>query len=164
MLPPTLPVAWGAKETDKFAFCFGDRVMGKLGPAKLKPVPDIATREMVRFVLPVLTMPTGTIWMLPTCTFPKLTFETEMDSWAWAALEIKSSTRDEKIRIQQACPWGGPRRLMLFALFLHVLAEHGRGIIGASISAPSEDPCAGTDTPVIAFFLAGRICGRSPKS
>lgn len=129
MLPLTLPAAWGAKETDKLVVCFGHSVIGRLGPAKLKPVPDIVTRETVMFDLPVLLTLTGMIWVLPTCTFPKLTLETEIDNWALAALEIKSRTSEEKTRFQQVRPWWGPRRLISFTLFLHVLVEHGGGLL-----------------------------------
>ena len=78
-LPLTLPAALGAKETDKLALCFAPKVMGRLGPAKAKPVPEAVAREMVILDLPVLVTPTGTILVLPTCTFPKLTLETETD-------------------------------------------------------------------------------------
>ena len=100
-----------------------------MGPAKPKPVPDTVAREMVILDLPVLATPTGTIRVLPTCTLPKLTLGPEIDNWALAALEIKSSTSEEKTRIQQVRPWWGPRRLISFALFLHVLVEHGGGLL-----------------------------------
>jgi len=70
---------------------------------------------MVILDLPALATPTGTMRVLPTCMLPKLTLGTEIDNWAGAALEIRNS--EERMRIQQARPWGGPRRLMSFALF-----------------------------------------------
>ena len=41
-LPLRVPAVCGEKETDKFAVCCGAKVIGRLGPAKLKPVPDTA--------------------------------------------------------------------------------------------------------------------------
>ena len=114
-LPVTLPAVWGAKETDKLALCCGATVMGRLGPAKLNPVPEIVALESVTLCLPVLLTATGMITLLPTCTLPNATFDTESDIWAVAATGISNS--EKRMRIQHAGLWGDPRQLMSFALF-----------------------------------------------
>ena len=87
MLPLALPLPWGAKVTDKPAICCGARVMGKVEPAKLNPVPVTVACAMVRFVLPVLVSATDTVLLLPIWTLPKLRLEEERASWPVAALE-----------------------------------------------------------------------------
>ena len=70
-------------------------------------------------------MATGMITVLPTCTLPNATFDTESDIWAAAATEISNS--EETMRIQQAGLWGDPRQLMSFALFCTCSLKHGGG-------------------------------------
>lgn len=43
MLPLLVPAVCGVKETDSVVPCRGAKVMGRLGPAKLNPVPDVVT-------------------------------------------------------------------------------------------------------------------------
>ena len=73
MLPLVVPAVCGAKETERIVPCRGSKVRGRLGPAKLNPVPDVVTSEIVTVDFPLLVTPSGTIRVLPTCTFPTLT-------------------------------------------------------------------------------------------
>lgn len=43
MLPLLVPAVCGVKETDSVVRCSGAKVMGRLGPAKLNPGPDVVT-------------------------------------------------------------------------------------------------------------------------
>src|SRR5215467_11456390 len=96
------------------------------------------------------------IILLPTCTLPNATFNTEIDIWAVAAADISNS--ETTMGIQQAGLRGEPRHLM-FALFLHVLVGHGGGFIELCFTRRiSYDRV--TDTAVFAFFSARTIFGR----
>jgi hypothetical protein len=113
----------------------------------------------VTVCLPVLVTVTGMVTLLPTCTPPTATFDTESDIWAVAATENDNS---ERMRIQQAGLWGDPRQLMSFALF-SVLAEHGGGFCRALLLA-ADKPGPRPDTAVLALFLRKGIFGRSRKN
>jgi len=87
-VPVALPAACGVKLTDTLAVFCGATVMGRVGPAKVKPVPETDACEMVRLNLVVLVMLTGLIKLLPTCTLPKLMLEVDA-VWPVAVFEIK---------------------------------------------------------------------------
>jgi hypothetical protein len=74
-LPVALPADLGAKTTLKPLLTPGDRIKGKLKPVILKPVPVTSAFVTVRLVPPVLLNMLDWVWLVPTCTFPKLTLE-----------------------------------------------------------------------------------------
>jgi hypothetical protein len=73
-LPDTLPAAAGANETPSVADWLGVRVVLALTPLALKPTPRVVTTEIVTFEFPALVTVTFCELLLPTFTFPKLTF------------------------------------------------------------------------------------------
>jgi hypothetical protein len=90
----------------------------------------------VTVCLPVLVTTAGLIRLLPICTLPNATFDAESNIWAVAVLEISNS--DKRMGIQQAGLRGDLRHLISFALFLHVLVEHGGGICRALLLAADK--------------------------
>lgn len=72
-VPLALPADWGAKTTLKVALCPGIRVKGRLKPVVLKPAPVTAAWLIVRLVTPVFDSVSDWAWLVPNCTFPKLT-------------------------------------------------------------------------------------------
>ena len=66
MLPLAVPLACGAKVTDKFALCCGAKVIGKPRLVKLNPAPETAACEMVRFDFPLLLAAIDSVPLLPT--------------------------------------------------------------------------------------------------
>ena len=71
--PLKLPAACGENVTFKLVDCGGDKVTARLGPAKMKPVPEATACEIVRVDFPVLLTATGTVALLPIWILPKLT-------------------------------------------------------------------------------------------
>jgi hypothetical protein len=71
-LPETVPVASGAKVTEKFAVPPAAIVWPAPIPPELKPEPVVATCEMLTVVVPELVTLTVCVAVLPTATFPKL--------------------------------------------------------------------------------------------
>jgi hypothetical protein len=83
-VPRALPGDWGAKTTVKTLLAPGDRVSGNVKSAILKPVPLTSAFVIVRLVPPVLLKVLDWLWVVPTCTFPKVTL-------AGAALSVPGS-------------------------------------------------------------------------
>jgi hypothetical protein len=71
-LPLALPADWGLNTTLKEALWPGDNVMGRLSPEVLNPDPLTAACVTVRLVPPVLLRVLVWVWLVPTCTLPKL--------------------------------------------------------------------------------------------
>lgn len=71
-LPLALPAVKGAKVTLKVALCPAVSVAGVEIPLTEKPVPLLATLEMVRLVPPVLVTVSDNTCLLPSVTLPKL--------------------------------------------------------------------------------------------
>ena len=71
-LPLKLPEDCGAKLTLKDALCPGVRVRGVLNPEIVKPVPVELAWEIVTFSPPVFVKVSVCVWLVPTCTFPKV--------------------------------------------------------------------------------------------
>jgi hypothetical protein len=72
-VPPALPADCGAKTTLKLLPAPGDRVNGRVKPVMLKPAPVTSAFVTVRLVPPALLNVLDWLWLVPTCTFPKLT-------------------------------------------------------------------------------------------
>jgi hypothetical protein len=116
MLPLALPLACGAKATDKLALCCGARVIGKVGPVKLNPAPETVACEMVRFDLPLLLAAIDNALLLPSWTPPKFTLEEVKTSCPAAALEYRRNLR--RTSFHQACLHWKTRRLIPSTLLL----------------------------------------------
>jgi len=71
-LPLVLPVAWGAKVAVKPTVWPGARVIGRLSPPTLKPVPVIVACDTVMAVPPLFVKLPDWFCLVPTGTFPKL--------------------------------------------------------------------------------------------
>src|SRR6516165_6400282 len=65
MLPLAEPVPRGENVTDKLVLCSGAKVIGKLGPAKLNPVPETDACEMLIYRLLVLVTEVERVLLLP---------------------------------------------------------------------------------------------------
>ncbi len=65
-LPLAAPAAVGAKSTENDVPCPAVRVMGRVSPLKLKPVPLAEAAEMVMVDPPVLVRVPGRLVLLPT--------------------------------------------------------------------------------------------------
>lgn len=76
-LPLKLPAVEGVKARDKFTEFLGATVMGRIGPANLKPDPETVTLAMVRVFTPLSETERVTVAVLPTCTLPKERLLTE---------------------------------------------------------------------------------------
>jgi len=72
-VPELAPVAVGANTALKLVVWPAPRVMGNVGPVKLKPVPLALALETVTLEPPVFVIVTGVLWLVPVFTFPKLT-------------------------------------------------------------------------------------------
>jgi len=72
-VPLAAPAAVGANITLNVALCPAVIVAGRLGPVKLNPLPLADALETVTLTPPVLVIVTGTVLLVPTVTFPKLT-------------------------------------------------------------------------------------------
>ena len=70
-VPLAAPAAVGAKIAFNVVDCPALSVRGKLGPVKLKPLPDAAALETVTTAPPVFVTATVTVLLLPTVTLPK---------------------------------------------------------------------------------------------
>ena len=103
----------------------GCKVIGRLGPTNLKPLPEAVAWEIVTVDLPSLTTAMGLIRLLPTATLPKLALETliSLSAAAVPAMDMMERRR----RLQYTGLSGDPRRFML-SLSLRVLNEHGGGL------------------------------------
>jgi hypothetical protein len=112
ILPLTLPLAWGAKVTDKVAVRCGPRVIGKPGPAKLNPVPLTLACEIVTFDLPLLLTTMDKVLLLASLTLPKFMLEEESASCPFAAIEDRRNLR--RSSFQQTCLHWGMSRLIFF--------------------------------------------------
>jgi glycine cleavage system protein P-like pyridoxal-binding family len=69
----------------------------------------------VKVYFPEFVTTAGVIMVLPTWTEPKSVLDTEIGFCVAAAQVIAKSDKDK--RVQNASLRGGPRQLMLFALF-----------------------------------------------
>ena len=145
-LPVTAPEFCGINETDNLAPWCGPSVTGRLGPTKLKTLPEAAAFEIVTLTFPLFPTETGRIALLPTCTVPKLVLET-LTICAKAAVEMERSKQGRRRRPRLR---GDPGQLMSFALFLAVLTEHGWGIWSYGCGARR---CLIRAAPVMSFFL-----------
>jgi len=65
-VPVALPPAGGVKATDRLVVFCGARMIGRVGPAKLKPAPETTAFEMARLNFVLFVMVTGLIRLLPT--------------------------------------------------------------------------------------------------
>ena len=72
-VPLAVPADWGAKTTLKLVLCPGIKVKGRLKPMVLKPGPVMAAWLIVRLLAPVFDSVSDWVWLVPSCTFPKLT-------------------------------------------------------------------------------------------
>ncbi len=72
-VPETLPAAVGENFTETVALWFAFKVVGKVRPLIVNPLPDKFACEIVTLALPVLVIVSDTVELLPTCTLPKLT-------------------------------------------------------------------------------------------
>lgn len=70
---------------------------GRLGPAKLKPVPETIAWEIVMLDFPVLLIAMGAMELLPTCTLPKFTLVESSDIWAFAAPEMINKEKMRRV-------------------------------------------------------------------
>jgi hypothetical protein len=95
-LPLVGPVAWGAKVTERLMLWSGARMIGKLGPLKLKPVPETDACEMVMYLLLVLVTEVDSVLLLPSWTLPKSRPEEASASCPEAALAYKTTLRRSK--------------------------------------------------------------------
>jgi hypothetical protein len=71
-LPLAEPVVCGANVTEKLMLCCGAKVIGRLGPLKLNPVPETDACEIVICRLLVLVNEVERVLLLPAWTLPKL--------------------------------------------------------------------------------------------
>lgn len=71
-VPVMLPVVLGANKMDSCTVCRGAKVIGRVGPTKLKVLFDMLICASTKFVLSVLLTVTGMVELLPTWTLPKL--------------------------------------------------------------------------------------------
>ena len=71
-VPLAAPAAVGVKMALKVVDWPALRVIGKVGPVKLNPLPDAAALETVTVWPPLLVTATETVLLLPTVTLPKL--------------------------------------------------------------------------------------------
>lgn len=69
--PVAAPAAVGVKTALNVALWLAVRVIGRVGPVKLNPVPDATALEMVTLSPPVLVTTTATDLLVPTLTLPK---------------------------------------------------------------------------------------------
>jgi hypothetical protein len=113
--PLKLPAACGENAIDNFADCCGDNVIGRVGPTKLKPIPEASTCEIVSVDLPVLLTAAERMVLLPTCTLPKLTLVDESDICAFAATEMERKATRRRLQ-QESLQWF-PRGLMASLFF-----------------------------------------------
>lgn len=122
-VPLRIPAICGAKHTYRLTVCCGARVIGRLGLAKVNPVPETVA-EIVALALYVFVIATGKIWLFPTCTL-KLTFDVEAVICPSAAAEINNgeTMKDNK----RASLWETATRLMCFALFCTCSLSTGGG-------------------------------------
>ena len=72
MVPLVLPVAWGAKVAVNPTVCPGAKLVGRLKPLTLNPVPVIMACETVTAVPPLFVKLPDWFCFVPTATFPKL--------------------------------------------------------------------------------------------
>src|SRR5262249_6467900 len=85
------------------------------------------------------------IKLLPTCTLPNATFDTEIDIWALAATEMMNS--ETKIGIQQAGLRGALRHLIIRSLFCtRLLGTAGDLSSVASLGGQAYDHVTDTST------------------
>ena len=75
MLPLAVPAEVGLKTAPKVKLCPGIRVRGRLSPLTLKPAPVTGAWVIFTLVPPVLVSVSDKVWLLPTCTLPKLSGE-----------------------------------------------------------------------------------------
>jgi hypothetical protein len=79
-LPLAVPAEVGRKTAPKVKLCPGIRVSGRLSPLRLKPAPVTGAWVTFTLVPPVLVSVSDKVWLLPTCTLPKLSGEVVADS------------------------------------------------------------------------------------
>lgn len=72
MLPLAAAAVEGANVTLKLALCPAAKVKGAAMPLNVNPVPVTLTCEIVTLEPPVLVIVSGSDWLLPTVTLPKL--------------------------------------------------------------------------------------------
>lgn len=73
-LPVKPPEVAGPKITLNVALCPAVNVSGGVRPLVPKPAPETLTWDMLTLEFPVLVIVTACVAVLPTSTFPKLTF------------------------------------------------------------------------------------------
>ena len=80
-VPFTVPLADGAKLTEKFTLCPAARLAGTLSPLRLKPDPETTALEMVTLFPPELVSVAVWVCVLPVCTLPKSRLPGTALSW-----------------------------------------------------------------------------------
>ena len=158
MLPCAAPAAWGAKLTERLVLCSGARVIGKLGPLKLNPVPETDTCEMVIFRLLVLRAEVQIVLLLPSWTPPKLRAEEVSASCPDAAFTYKTIWRRSKC--QQRRLHSRSRRRISSTLLLRAHTAHGGGLWSrcqrdADRQAFQRSDACGTALPL--FFAREKV-------
>ncbi len=88
--------------------------MGRLGPAKLNPLPEVEALEIVMVYLLELVIETGMIRRLPTATVPKLVVDTSTTFTVAAESEIVNKERSRILAYTSLR--GDPRRLIVISL------------------------------------------------
>ena len=88
--------------------------MGRFGPAKLNPLPEVEALEIVMVYLLELVTEMGMIRLLPTATVPKLAVDTCSTFTAAAESEIVNKERSRRLAYTSLS--GDPRRLIVISL------------------------------------------------
>ncbi len=127
-LPATAPAACGANDTDRLALPFEGIEIGRLGPTKLNPLPDVVACEIIIVYLLELVIEMGMIRLLPTAMVPKLAVDTCTTFTAAAKLEIVK--RETSRRPAYTSLRGDPRRF-IFVRFLCTCLRGTAGDFGA---------------------------------
>lgn len=101
-LPIAFPTVIGANATDMLMDFCGAKVTGKVGPARLKPVPETDAFDTVRLNLVAFVMATDSISTLLTCTLPKLMLaEDAVCPIAFELKKIKARTSGPEARLER---------------------------------------------------------------